>query len=199
MSANGSTIDKTREATISVFGLGKVGVTLVAALGAAGYRVIGVDVVEAIVETFNNKSFSTREPGVMERLACFEPGQFTATLDEQEAAHQSSISFVIVPTPSNSLDGFSNEHILKSLRAIGVALRRKSEPHHVSVISTVLPLASEVSLIPALEQASSRKIGNKLGYCYNPSFIAQGEVMKGIIEPDFVLIGEADPVSGDSI
>src|SRR5262249_16317831 len=63
----------------------------------------------------------------------------------------------------------------------------------------VLPMASALSLIPALEEASGRKIGRKLGYCYNPSFIAQGEVMKGIISPEFVLIGEADQGSGDAI
>ena len=59
---------------VSVIGLGKVGVTLVAALTAAGYRVTGVDVVESQVKALNDGSFRTNEPGVMERLAPAEAG-----------------------------------------------------------------------------------------------------------------------------
>jgi UDPglucose 6-dehydrogenase len=38
-----------------------------------------------------------------------------------------------------------------------------------------------------------------LGYCYNPWFIALGEVVKGMETPDYALIGEADRKSGDRI
>jgi UDPglucose 6-dehydrogenase len=31
------------------------------------------------------------------------------------------------------------------------------------------------------------------GLCYNPEFIALGDVIRGLLEPDFVLIGESDP------
>jgi len=41
--------------------------------------------------------------------------------------------------------------------------------------------------------------GPGLGYCYNPSFIALGEVVKGIEQPDYLLIGEADKHAGDTI
>ncbi|MGH9694778.1 MAG: NAD-binding protein, partial [Bryobacteraceae bacterium] len=48
---------------ISVFGLGKVGVTLAAALTAAGHHVIGVDVDESLVRSLADGSFRTSEPG----------------------------------------------------------------------------------------------------------------------------------------
>src|SRR5581483_1469627 len=47
--------------------------------------------------------------------------------------------------------------------------------------------------------AAGRRIGDRLGYCYNPSFIAQGEVLKGFLAPDYILIGEADEASGTTI
>ena len=56
----------------------------------------------------------------------------------------------------------------------------------------MLPGASEHSVIPALEAASGRGVGDGLGYCYNPWFIALGEVVKGMETPDYALIGEAD-------
>jgi UDPglucose 6-dehydrogenase len=187
------------EADISVFGLGKVGSALVAALTACGYRVIGVDVVEGLVCAMNDGSFSTDEPGVMERLARLEPHQFQATTSAEDAVARSSVSFIIVPTPSNSLGGFSNALIQRSLEAIGRAAANPSGRHVVSVVSTVLPTSSSLQLIPALEAAAGRKIGDRLGYCYNPSFIAQGEVMNGLLQPDYILIGQADEASGETV
>ena len=133
-----------------------------------GYRVTGVDVVESQVKALNDGSFRTNEPGVMERLARLKPGQFLATMDPAEAVHRSSVSFIIVPTPSNTLGGFSNRLIIDALKAIGKAAAQKSGSHVVSVVSTVLPKSSSAQLIPALEEAAGRRIGDRLGFCYNP-------------------------------
>jgi UDPglucose 6-dehydrogenase len=187
------------EDTISVFGLGKVGITLVAALTAADYRVIGVDLCEPLVHSLNAGSFQTDEPGVMERLADSKVGVFRATTSASEAVAKSSVSFIVVPTPSNSLGGFSNVFIQQALQTIGAAAAEKRGPHVVAVISTILPRSSRLQLIPTLERATGRRIGDRLGYCYNPSFIAQGEVLKGLLQPDYVLIGEADESSGATI
>jgi len=184
---------------VSVFGLGKVGITLTAALVGAGFRVVGVDVAEPLMQALQEGSFRTREPGVMERLAAAQPGQFRATMDAAEAVADSSISFIIVPTPSNTLGGFSNGYVARALEAIGAAARLKDTPHTASVISTVLPGSSAAQLIPALERGAGRCVGDRLGYCYNPSFIAQGDVMKGLVQPDYVLIGEADAASGTAV
>ncbi|MGH7102271.1 MAG: nucleotide sugar dehydrogenase [Acetobacteraceae bacterium] len=185
--------------SISVFGLGKVGITLSAALVGAGFRVAGVDVSEDLVRSLQDRSFRTRETGVMERLSAALPGQFHATTDPAVAVAASSVSFVIVPTPSNTLGGYSNAHVVKVLEAIGVAAADKNAPHVAAVVSTVLPGSSTAQLVPALEHAAGRQIGSGLGYCYNPSFIAQGEVMKGLTEPDYILIGEADAASGAAV
>jgi UDPglucose 6-dehydrogenase len=184
---------------ISVFGLGKVGVTLSSCLSAAGNNVIGVDVSAPLVDALNGGSFQTQEPGVMERLARTPPGGFTATLDPARAVSESELSFVIVPTPSNTLGGFSLRYVLKACDEIGAALRTKSDPHTVAIVSTVLPGSSDARIIPCLEQASGRAIGEGLGYCYNPSFIALGEIVKGIEQPDYLLIGQTGQPSGETV
>ncbi|HUJ76063.1 MAG TPA: hypothetical protein VL359_14460, partial [bacterium] len=53
----------------SVFGLGKVGMTLVSCLGAAGHRVTGVDINATLVDSLNRRSPVTDEPGVKQRIA----------------------------------------------------------------------------------------------------------------------------------
>lgn len=184
---------------VSVFGLGKVGITLSAALVGAGFRVAGVDIAEDLVRSLQDRSFRTCEKGVMERLSAASPGQFQATTDPGVAVAASSVSFVIVPTPSNTLGGYSNGYVVKVLEAIGAAAAGKNAPHVAAVVSTVLPGSSAAQLVPALERAAGRQIGSGLGYCYNPSFIAQGEIMKGLTEPDYILIGEADAASGAAV
>ena len=184
---------------ISVFGLGKVGVTLSACLSAAGSKVIGVDVNAALVDALNSGNFETQEPGVMDRLRRTPSGGFTATLDSARAVGESELSFVIVPTPSNTLGGFSLRYVLKACDEIGTALRAKSGAHTVAIVSTVLPGSSDTRIIPRLEEASGRKIGEGLGYCYNPSFIALGEIVKGIEQPDYILIGQTDAQSGEVV
>ncbi len=51
--------------------------------------------------------------------------------------------------------------------------------------------------MPALERASGRRVGETLGLCYSPEFIALGNVIRDMLEPDMVLIGESDPRAGD--
>jgi UDPglucose 6-dehydrogenase len=184
---------------ISVIGLGKVGITLASCLGAAGNRVIGVDLDENLVSQINEGRFRSCEPGVMERLAQAGPEAFQATTETAHAIRGTDLSFVIVPTPSNMLGGFSLRYVLQACAEIGNALRTKTAPHTVAIVSTMLPGSSDCRVIRRLEQASGRDIGDNLGYCYNPSFIALGDIVKGIEFPDYVLIGEADKTSGDTV
>ena len=47
-----------------------------------------------------------------------------------------------------------------------------------------------------LEVISGKRVGNETGLCYNPEFIALGNVIEGLLRPDFVLIGESDARAG---
>jgi UDP-N-acetyl-D-mannosaminuronate dehydrogenase len=93
---------------VAVFGLGKVGMTLAACLARSGHRVVGVDVNAGVVDALNKRTVHTTELGVMERIADVPRDQLTATTDPAVAIKQADVSFVIVPTPSNTLGGFSN-------------------------------------------------------------------------------------------
>ncbi len=185
--------------SISIFGLGKVGHTLACCLAAAGNRVVGVDPIRELVDAINAGSFESAEPGIPERLAKAAPGALKATTSADEAIAVTDVSMVIVPTPSNTLGGFSLRFVLNAIRTMGDGIRKKSGRHTVAVVSTVLPGASDRYIIPALEAATGHKVGEGIGYCYNPSFIALGDVVKGFEHPDYVLIGETDPASGDAL
>lgn len=184
---------------ISVFGLGKVGLSLASCLKAAGHAVCGTDVNAVLVDSLNRSDFQTSESGVIERLTRASSGTFAATTDSARAVCESDVTFVIVPTPSNTLGGFSVRYVLGACDEIGAALRNKSGEHTVAMVSTLLPGSSDALVMPRLEETSGRTIGAGLGYCYNPSFIALGEIVNGIERPDYLLIGEADRRAGDIV
>ncbi|HTE81698.1 MAG TPA: nucleotide sugar dehydrogenase, partial [Reyranella sp.] len=125
--------------------------------------------------------------------------RLTATMDATAAVQNSDASFVIVPTPSDSTGFFSNRFVLQAMDTIGKALRNKSGYHMVVITSTVMPGSTGSEIKAALEAASGRKVGPDLGLCYNPEFIALGSVVRDMLYPDSILIGESDAKAGDML
>lgn len=183
---------------ISVLGLGRVGIPLSASLAAAGHTVVGVDRLGELVDAVNRNVVQSIEPDVVDRLKAAE-GRLTATIDTAAAVAETDLSFVIVPTPSNTLGGYSLRFALDAVANVGRALAAKKSYHVVAIVSTMLPGSSERIVIPTLERAVGGKVGSDFGYCYNPAFIALGEVTRGFERPDFVLVGAQDAQAGDIV
>src|SRR5262249_16016065 len=120
-----------------------------------------------------------------------------ATQDPAAATLGSDISFIIVPTPSRPDAMFSSAYVIDCVREIGAALRAKDDYHVVAITSTVMPGATGGEIRAALEDASGRTVGENLGLCYHPEFVALGSVIHDMLWPDMILIGESDPRAGD--
>jgi UDPglucose 6-dehydrogenase len=52
-------------------------------------------------------------------------------------------------------------------------------------------------ITPALEKAVRREVGDGIGLCYSPEFVALGSVIRDMSRPDLLLIGESDAAAGD--
>ena len=80
------------------------------------------------------------------------------------------------------------------MQPVAEAVREKGKKEHLFVCtSTTTPGAVDTVLIPMLERETGGVCGRDFGVCYNPEFIALGNVVKGLLEPDMVLIGESTP------
>jgi UDPglucose 6-dehydrogenase len=182
--------------TISVVGLGKLGSPMLAVFASKGYQVIGVDVDPRRVQLINQGIPPVFEPSLADLLHT-NRGRFRATDDFQDAIAHSEVTFIVVPTPSDERGGFSVRHVLTACERVGDALHEKREFHLVIMTSTVLPGATENKVKPALEARSGKRCGVDFGLCYSPEFIALGSVIRDFLNPDFILIGESDPRSGE--
>lgn len=181
---------------ISIVGLGKLGAPMVACFASSGYKVIGVDNKEDVIRCVNSGKAPSFEPG-MDSLFRIYQKSIRATDDYNEALANTSITFIVVPTPSDEKGGFSLEYVIPSCKEIGKALEEKHSYHLVVLTSTVLPGSTEKRLKPILEEASKKKCNDEFGLCYNPEFIALGNVIHDFLNPDFVLVGESDKKAGD--
>ena len=163
-----------------------------------GYPVVGIDVDPETVRLVNCGQAPVFEPGLSETLAAGK-SRLSATQDYREAILNSEVTFVVVPTPSDDHGGFSTKYVGQAAREIGRALREKVGYHLIVLTSTVLPGSTEYGVVPLLEQASGKSCGEGFGCCYNPEFIALGSVIHDFLNPDFVLIGESDPLAGQRL
>ncbi len=180
---------------ISVIGLGKLGAPMAAVFARKGFDTIGLDVNPRFVEAINDGRAPVEEPRLQEMIDRSR-SHLRATISFEEAVLGSDVSFIIVPTPSGADRLFSNRFVIDAVRQIGAALRSKKEYHVVVVTSTVMPGATNGEIRSALELAAGREVGSDLGLCYNPEFIALGSVVRDMLCPDIILIGESDQKAG---
>jgi UDPglucose 6-dehydrogenase len=183
---------------ISVFGLGKLGACIAATLAARGFDVLGVDIDPEKVRLLNEGQPPVQEPLLAETIQAGRP-RLRATTDVREAVATDASCF-IPPSPSLPDGSFSSEFLLKAMQPLAKACREKGKKGHLFICnSTTTPGSVDAVLIPMLERELGGKCGQDFGFCYNPEFIALGNVVNGLLEPDMVLIGESDTESGAAL
>ena len=184
--------------TASVCGLGKLGACIAATLAERGFTTVGIDIDPEKVRKVNAGQPPVDEPLLAETITAGR-ARLRATQDYHEAV-ATDVTFFIPPSPSLPDGSFSNEFLLRAMQPVAAAVREKGKKGHLFVCSsTTTPGAVDTVLIPMLERETGGVCGRDFGVCYNPEFIALGDVIKSLLEPDMVLIGEADPASGAAL
>jgi UDPglucose 6-dehydrogenase len=150
----------------SVFGLGKLGASMAAAIASRGHEVIAVDVNHRAVDAVNAGRAPVQETG-LQALMDEQRTRLTATMNHAAAIHATELTFVIVPTPLDERGAFSLQYAAHAFREIGKALKDKKARHTVVLTSTVLPGATRHGLVPILERHSGKRAGDAFGVCYS--------------------------------
>ncbi len=180
---------------IAVIGVGKLGLCTAVCLASAGYSVVGVDNRADYIGQLaaGHVPFIEKD---LERYIQRHRHLLTFTSNLRDALSHSDVSFIIVPTPSDSDGAFSNRFVIDVLSEAAPILRTKASRHVVNVVSTVMPGSCSGEIIPLIEKRTQMRVGEDIGLTYNPEFIAIGSVINDFLNPDVVLIGESDERSG---
>ena len=183
---------------VAVIGLGKLGLPLAALLATSGNEVLGFDLSSSQRKLIRSGAFDFKEPRLNELL--FSAKETLKIVDSiAQAIQDVELVFVIVPTPSMPSGEFTNEFVLNALNEIGTAIAGSHKKIVIDIVSTVMPNSCAGELSEALEMSSGRKIGEDLGLCYNPEFIALGSVIHDMEYPDMHLIGQSSIWAGELV
>ena len=166
---------------IGVIGAGRLGLTFALLCEKNGYEVIVSDVREEYINNLNQKICITNEPLVQSML--LGSTKLIATTDNIEVIKNCDVIFIFVATPSTLKGNYDTTKVFDivsdfySASSLGIPLYGKK----VIVGCTTNP--------GDVDQVQQKLDMFNIQVAYNPEFIAQGEIVKGLKESDIVLIG----------
>ncbi len=185
---------------ISVVGTGYVGLSTAVCFAVRGYNVIASTYDVDKIRLINDKIPPFYEPMLADLLARgIESGNLKAIYGREEAILSTDVTFVTVGTPELADGSIDLTFVKKACEEIGRALREKDGYHLVAIKSTVTPGTTSGIVKPMLEAESGRSAGRDFALCMTPEFLRQGSSIYDTFNPDRVIIGEHDEVSGDAL
>lgn len=170
---------------ITIIGVGRLGICMALLFENAGYQVLGVDVCPEYIRQMNDKTFVSAEPHVMELLQSSR--HFYATTSLEEGLAFADICFIAVPT-NDTADGYNFNILSDVLSKIN---RLEIQNKHIVISSTVTPGYIRNIALPLLKDCTNVTVS------YNPEFIAQGDIIRGLRNPDIILIGDDSEQAGN--
>src|SRR5437016_6900779 len=181
--------------SVSVIGMGYVGLCTSAAFASKGIKTVGIDIDEKRIEQIQQGRAPLYEPQLDSMLKkALRKKLLTVTNDISQAAYTSS-TFLTVGTPSRKDGSIDLINIERAAEELGTALREKQSYHLVIVKSTVIPGTTNKTVNPILAKSSSKTIGANLGLCTNPEFLKEGTAINDTLHPDKIVIGANDKKS----
>jgi UDPglucose 6-dehydrogenase len=189
----------TRNHSVSIVGLGYVGLCTAATFASRGFRTIGIDIDEARVRQIRKGKAPLHEPQLDEMLKTAVKKKLLDITTDISSAADTDMTFLTVGTPSQQNGSIDLSYIKKASADLGVALQEKRKYHLVVVKSTVVPGTTNGTVKPVLEQSSGKNIGIDLGLCANPEFLKEGTAINDALHPDKIVIGSNDKKSANQL
>ena len=156
---------------IGVIGAGRLGICFALLVDRAGYDVVVSDVRESYVKNLNDKHISTNEPLVNELL---KESNIKATTSNRDVITSSDIVYTFVATPSTqdgNYDVSAIDSVVKDFEGFSgkkFVVGCTTNPRDCEKFKKALP---------------------NIKVFYNPEFIAQGNIINGLLYADMVLVG----------
>lgn len=158
-----------RSAVVGIVGLGYVGLPLAMEFARAGFRVVGYDVSQRVVDLLNGGASHIQDVPSEEVAAFVRSGHFTATLDEGRLRECDAIS-IAVPTPLSKTRDPDMAYVLSAAAAI----QRNAHAGLVVVLeSTTYPGTTRELMQPRFEEIGLA-VGEDVFLAFSPERVDPG-------------------------
>lgn len=185
--------------SISVIGLGYIGLPTAAVIASRRKQVIGVDINQHAVETINKGEIHIVEPELdMIVHAAVEQGYLRATTSPEPA----DAFLIAVPTPFKNENG--NEHMpdLSYIEAASKAIAPVLERGNLVILESTSPVGATERMAACLEEARpdltfpqthGEESDIRIAHC--PERVLPGHVIRELVENDRVIGGMSERCS----
>jgi nucleotide sugar dehydrogenase len=164
--------------TVGVVGLGWMGLPTACLYADAGAKVIGADMNPKVVERVLKGDSPIDEPGLSPILKkAIRAGKFTATTNTEEAAANSDILFIVVPTMIDRQKRADYSAVEDACVSIGKGLKNGSV---VIFQSTCGPGVTERVVKATIEKYSGLAAGQGFGLAYSPIRAMGGRALQDV-------------------
>jgi UDP-N-acetyl-D-glucosamine dehydrogenase len=163
-----------REALFGIVGLGYVGLPLALELANAGFRVLGFDVQQKVVDGLNAGHSHVKDVTDAQLEAVVKTGRFSATSDMRRLAEPDAVS-ICVPTPLSKFKDPDVSYIVAATESVKQALRRGQA---IILESTTYPGTTREILLPALE-STGLTVGQDFFLAFSPERVDPGNAHYG--------------------
>jgi UDPglucose 6-dehydrogenase len=179
--------------TISIIGLGFVGLTTAVVFSSRGVKVLGVETDNEKITRINNKKPYFYEPKLEDMLVdVTNKGLFTVSKDTESSVRSSTICFITVGTPGLPGGQTNTSYVENCAKEIGRALRHDNKYRLIVVKSTVPPGTTSNVVGHIVSKYSRKVLGKDFGLACNPEFLREGSAIDDSITPHMLLIGAND-------
>ena len=170
--------------SISVIGLGYVGLTLAVSLADVGFKVTGIDSNEEIVDKLNQGIPHIHEIG-LESLLKFHIGK-NLTVQSTSSQSDSDVYILCVQTPIDE----NNEPILEYLNGATQYVADNLSKNNLVIIRSTVPIGTtRTNIIPLLEESSNLNSDKDFYVSSAPERTIAGKALKEIRELPQVIAG----------
>ena len=166
--------------TISVIGLGYIGLPTAALLANRGYVVHGVDVVQSTVDTINRGEIHIVEPELdIFVKAAVNSKKLEACLTPKEA----DIFIIAVPTPFH--DGFvpNVDYIISATKSIAPYIKAGN----IVILESTSPVGTTDMMEKVLKESGIDTTSIYIAHC--PERVLPGHIMRELVENDRIVGG----------
>ena len=174
---------------IAVIGAGYVGLTTAACFAKMGHHVVLSEIDRTKAALVREGISPIFEAGLSELLfEVISSGHLSVTGDNLEAASNSDLVFICLPTPQD-IDGSANTDVVfEVINSISLALTSRS----ILITKSTMPIGS-VKKIQNLVRETGATVAA------NPEFLREGTAVQDTLHPERVVIGCDDRNSADRI
>lgn len=185
--------------TITVFGLGFVGLTTSLGFAEYGHKVYGVEVSQDRLNTIKSGKLPFLEEGLDDAMTRH-LGKGFFPIDSTElakAVNESDCIYYCVGTPYGK-DGQADLTYLLGAIDETLAVRPQDKFQVLVVKSTIPPSTTERKIIPHLKDKGVR-VGEDLGVANNPEFLREGHCWDDFMNADRIVLGVSDERSAKTL